>query len=168
MQCSGPNIRTFSRRMRRAACVAALGSLLSGCLPGVPGIGWGDDGEDNAPPSNTQAAPALNRDYKSNFLSLQMPSLGVSNVQAHLMPDIGPVLSAFSTVETRKPAIAGIPGPFLATTERRNSSLDARIPFKDTPGYPPREVPRRMPRAPGWQAPHPPPLLPPPAGDRRW
>ncbi len=117
MQGSEQNIWTFPRCIQHAGLLLLLGSLLSGCLPGVPGIGWGDDEADNAAPSNTQAAPALNRDYKSNFLSLQMPSFGVSSVQAHLMPDIGPVLSAFSTVETRKPAIAGVPGPFLATTE---------------------------------------------------
>ena len=88
MQCSKHNVWDLSRCMRRAGLLLLLGSLLSGCLPG---LNWGDDEADNASPANAQGAPALNRDYKTNFLSLQMPSLGVQSVQAHLMPDIGPL-----------------------------------------------------------------------------
>ena len=116
MQCSEHIVWNLSRCMRRAGLLLLLGSLLSGCLPG---LNWGEDEADNAPPANAQA-PALNRDYKTSFLSLQMPSLGVQSVQAHLMPDIGPssILDAFYTVESRRPAPSGAPSRFAAGTEQ--------------------------------------------------
>jgi hypothetical protein len=88
--------------------------LLSGC---IPGMNWGDDEQD--PGTLTQdakGAPALNRSYKSSFLSLQVPSLGGGpNVRGLFMPDSGPSIlsAAFSTVEARKtpsPAVPGTPG----------------------------------------------------------
>jgi hypothetical protein len=115
MQCSKHNVWGLSRCMRRAGWLLLLGSLLSGCLPGLD---WGDDEADHATHANAQGAPALNRDYKTNFLSLQMPSLGVQSVQAHLMPDIGPsILDAFYTVESRRPATVGAPSRFATATE---------------------------------------------------
>ncbi len=115
MQGREHNVWTLSRCIRRASLPLLLSSLLSGCLPGM---NWGDDEADGTPPANAQGAPALNRDYKTNFLSLKMPSLGVQNIQAHLMPDIGPaILGAFSTVETRRPASAGAPNRFATATE---------------------------------------------------
>ncbi|MFY9642785.1 MAG: hypothetical protein ACLPJW_14840 [Rhodomicrobium sp.] len=117
MQCSEPGFwewRSIERAARARILLLLLLPLLSGCLPGFK---WGDD-EDNMPVAGTQGAPALNRDYKSNFLSLQMPSLGVSSVQGQLMPDIGPsILSAFSTVETRKAAAPRVPSRFATGTE---------------------------------------------------
>ena len=89
--------------------------LLSGCLPG---FNWGDgDADAGTPPSGS--APALNRSYKTNFLSLQMPSFGAANSQGQLMPDIGgpSILSAFSTVEARKPTATGAPSQFATGTE---------------------------------------------------
>jgi hypothetical protein len=84
-------------------------SLLSGC---IPGMNWGDDEQDSsALTSEPKGAPALNRSYKSSFLSLQMPSLGPPNVRGLFMPDSGPSLfnAAFSTVEARKAAAPGTP-----------------------------------------------------------
>jgi hypothetical protein len=83
-------------------CLAALCLLpgLGGC---IPGFGWG--GDDNGMDSSTesQAAPALNRSYKTNFLSLQLPSIGPSSIQSQMMPDSGPGLfSALSTFEAHK------------------------------------------------------------------
>ena len=43
MQGSEQNIWTFPRCIQHAGLLLLLGSLLSGCLPGVPGIGWGDE-----------------------------------------------------------------------------------------------------------------------------
>ncbi len=87
--------------------------FLSGCLPGFK---WGGDSSDSSAFSSAaESAPALNRTYKSNFLSLRLPSLGGPRVQGRLMPDSGPaLLTAFSTVETRKPAQPGAPGGFAA------------------------------------------------------
>jgi hypothetical protein len=95
--------------------VLCLLPLLSACLPGS---NWGGESEDGGTPASSQSAPALNRSYKSNFLSLQMPTFGGSGVQGQLMPDSGPVLfSAFSTVETRKPALAGTPASLTAAPD---------------------------------------------------
>ncbi len=125
MQRSEQSVLNFSRCVRRGALFLLLGSLLSGCFPGFK---WGEEDADGAPPAS-QNAPALNRDYKSNFLSLQMPSLGVSSGQGQLMPDIGPsILSAFSTVEARKPAPAGAPSLFATTTETAPGFEPALLP----------------------------------------
>jgi hypothetical protein len=116
MQGSEQNVWKVSRCIQHAVLLLLLGSILPGCLPGVPGIGWGEDDADATAPGNSQAAPVLNRNYKSNFLSLQVPS--VSSVQATLMPDIGPgFLGAFSTVENRKPGAATAPNQFATATE---------------------------------------------------
>ncbi len=115
MQGREHNVRNLPRCIRRVGLLLLLGPLLPGCLPGM---NWGEEEADSTSPSNVQGAPALNRDYKTNFLSLKMPALGMQNVQAHLMPDIGPsILGAFSTVETRRPASAGAPGRFATVTE---------------------------------------------------
>jgi hypothetical protein len=115
MQDREHNAGHLSRSIGRAGVLLLLlGPLLSGCLPGMD---WGDGEEDNTPAAHAQGAPALNRDYKTNFLTLRMPSLGMQNVQAHLMPDIGPaILGAFSTVESRRPAPVGAPSRFAALT----------------------------------------------------
>lgn len=114
MQGREQNVWNLSRSIGCASAPLLLSILLSGCLPGME---WGDEA-DNTPAAHAQGAPALNRDYKTNFLSLKMPSLGMQNVQAHLMPDIGPaILGAFSTVESRRPASAGAPSPFATLTE---------------------------------------------------
>jgi hypothetical protein len=104
----------FTARMRGRFVILCLLPLLSGCLPG---LNWGgDDSADVAEPSTGESAPALNRSYKTNFLSLQMPSFGASNLQGQLMPDSGPGLfSAFSTIEARRPSPPGIPASFLAS-----------------------------------------------------
>src|SRR5215469_7494372 len=85
--------------------------LLSGC---IPGMNWGgDDSDGGAPASESKNAPALNRSYKSSFLSLQMPSFGATpDVRGLFMPDSGPSLfnAAFSTVESRKTSAPGILG----------------------------------------------------------
>lgn len=120
--------RGKSLHLRRAAACACLFSLLvvpllSGCLPGLD---WGADSDSS--PATSQEAPALNRNYKTSFLSLQMPSLGVSSVQGQLMPDIGPaILTAFSTVETRKPA-PGAPSRFVTGTEANSAFEPAVLP----------------------------------------
>jgi hypothetical protein len=85
--------------------------LLSGC---IPGINWGEDDQDNrAVTSDSKGAPALNRSYKSSFLSLQIPSLGAApDVRGLFMPNSGPSIlsAAFSTtVESRKTANPGTP-----------------------------------------------------------
>ncbi len=130
MQCIEPGIwewRRFGARATRARILLLLLlPLLSGCLPG---FNWGDeDGGNNTPAAGAQA-PALNRDYKSNFLSLQMPSLGVSSIEGQLMPDIGPsILSAFSTVETRKASATGGPRRFATSTEANPEFEPAVLP----------------------------------------
>ena len=87
--------------------------FLAGCLPGYRS--GEDDGDSGSFSSDTKNAPALNRSYKSSFLSLQMPSFGGQRVQGQLMPDSGPgLLSMFSTVETRKPAQANTPAGYAA------------------------------------------------------
>ncbi len=109
-RCGGG--RRFMGRMRAGFAVLCLVPLLAGC---IPGFNWGDDAGDDAESASSQTAPALNRSYKTNFLSLQMPSFGAPNLQGQLMPDSGPGLfSAFSTVEARKPAAMGIPASFTA------------------------------------------------------
>jgi hypothetical protein len=111
MQCSVVE-RYVRRPIRWGALLRALPLLLlpalSGCLPG---LSWG--GDDNEPgaaaPESQQGAPALNRSYKSNFLAIQMPTFGAPRIQGLLMPDSGPaVLTAFATVETRKPGQPGL------------------------------------------------------------
>ncbi len=108
--------RSICGAARARVLILFLLPLLSGCFPGYR---WGDDDSGDAsgaaiPPG----APALNRSYKSNFLSLQMPSLGVQSSQFQLMPDVGPAFfSAFSTVEARKPALSGSPSRYSAGTD---------------------------------------------------
>ncbi len=101
---------------RARVLILFLLPLLSGCFPGFR---WGDDdSSDGSMSAIPPGAPALNRSYKSNFLSLQMPSLGVQGSQFQLMPDAGPAfLSAFSTVEARRPALSGSSGRFSAGTD---------------------------------------------------
>jgi hypothetical protein len=107
--------RIVSKAGRPRILMLCAVSLLSGC---IPGLNWGDDDEDRSTlTSASKGAPALNRSYKSSFLSLQMPSLGAGpNVRGLFMPDSGPsiISAAFSTtVEARKissPGIPGIPG----------------------------------------------------------
>lgn len=118
MQCIGPRVPGRSRvleRARRARYLLLLLPFLSGCIPGFK---WGDeDSASDAPAGISQSAPALNRDYKSNFLSAQLPSLGMPGIRGQLMPDIGPtILSAFSTVETRRPSPPGAPSRFTTAT----------------------------------------------------
>jgi len=108
--------RCSTERVRVRIFLLLLLFILSGCLPGFKS--GDEDAGGDAPAASAQGAPALNRDYKSNFLSLQMPSLGVASVQGQLTPDIGPsILSAFSTVETRKPTASGVPSRFATGTE---------------------------------------------------
>ncbi len=106
----GSRLRSWD--LRRFACEATslrflmlcILPFLSGC---IPGFNWGDDdAPGSAMNSEGGEAPALNRSYKSSFLSVQMPSLGAAaSVRGLLMPDSGPpILSAFSTVESRKSA----------------------------------------------------------------
>jgi len=89
--------------------VLTLLPLLAACLPGY---NWGgDDNNSSAYSSESAGAPALNRSYKSNFLSLQMPSFGGPRNEAQFMPDSGPArLTSFSTVEARRPIQAALPG----------------------------------------------------------
>jgi hypothetical protein len=91
----------LTRAMKMGARAAALCllPLVSGCLPGY---NWGSDDSSSEPQASSQA-PALNRSFKTNFLSLQMPSIGSSNLQGQLMPDSGPsFFNAFSTIEERR------------------------------------------------------------------
>lgn len=130
MQRIGSNFPARSRTLRpaRHACfLLLLLPILSGCIPGFK---WGDDeaGSD-ATAAVSQNAPALNRDYKSNFLSFQMPALGVPGIQGQLMPDVGPaILSAFSTIESRKPSLPGAPSRFATSTEANTSFETAVLP----------------------------------------
>ncbi len=128
MHCIEPGIWEWRRFLERAARARVLMLLLLPLLPGCfPGFNWGDEDAGNKPA--TQGAPALNRDYKSNFLSLQMPSLGVSSVQGQLMPDIGPsILSAFSTVEARRAPAPGVPSRFATGTETNPGFEPAVLP----------------------------------------
>ncbi len=128
MQGIEPGIWDWQRSRRRARARIVLLLLLpflSGCLPGFQ---WGeDDAGGSATAVSAQGAPALNRDYKSNFLSLQIPSLGDASAQGQLMPDIGTsILSAFSTVETRKPSTSGVPSRFATGTEA-NSGFEPGV-----------------------------------------
>jgi hypothetical protein len=100
------------RRQRAAVSrllLICLLPLLAGCLPGFK---WGDDEADSsALTADNATAPALNRSYKSSFLSLQMPALGVpANVQGLFMPNSGPsFFTSISTVEARKSANVQLP-----------------------------------------------------------
>jgi hypothetical protein len=103
--------RFFSEAVWTRILILCAVPLLSGCLPG---LNWGDDGEDiGTLTTDSKGAPALNRSYKSSFLSLQMPSLGAApNVRGLFMPDSGPPIlnAAFSTtIEARQTASPGIP-----------------------------------------------------------
>jgi hypothetical protein len=106
--------RFFSEAVWPRILILCVLPLLSGC---IPGMNWGDDEPDSGTlTTDSKGTPALNRSYKSSFLSLQTPSLGaVPNVRGLFMPDSGPSIfnAAFSTVEARKiasPGIRGIPG----------------------------------------------------------
>jgi hypothetical protein len=117
MQGSSSHDWSFRRFFHEAAWPRILPVcavlLLSGC---IPGMNWGEDEQDrNALTSEPKGAPALNRSYKSSFLSLQMPTLGAPNVRGLFMPDSGPSIfnAAFSTVEARRapsPGTPAIPG----------------------------------------------------------
>ncbi len=131
MQGSQSRYREFWRSMQRAARARMLFLLLLPLLPGcLPGFGWGeDDVGDTVQPNGTQGAPALNRSYKSNFLSLQMPALGAANLQSQLMPDVGPsIFTAFSTVEERKPTLSGAPSRFATGVEANAAFEPALLP----------------------------------------
>jgi hypothetical protein len=115
MQGSPSHDWSFRRFLNGAAwprlLMLCLVPLLSGC---IPGLNWGDDDEDRSTvTSDSKGAPALNRSYKSSFLSLQMPSLGAAaDVRGLFMPDSGPSIlgTAFSTaVEARPTASPGMP-----------------------------------------------------------
>jgi hypothetical protein len=128
MQCTGSSLPGRSRALqkaRRARFLLLLLPFLAGCIPGFK---WGDeDSAGDAPAGASQSAPALNRDYKSNFLSSQLPSLG--GIQGQLMPDIGPtILSAFSTVENRKSSSPGAPSRFATATEANPAFEPAVLP----------------------------------------
>jgi hypothetical protein len=81
-----------------AICVLPI---LGGCLPGSL---WGgdDDASRSSYAESSEDGPALNRSYKTSFLSLKLPSFGATTVEGQTTPESGP--SPFtSTVETRKP-----------------------------------------------------------------
>ncbi len=121
--------RTEWRRRARYARILALCALpfLGGCFPGM---GWGDDDAGRASfAGDSQNGPALNRSYKSSFLSLQMPSFGTPRIQGQLMPDTGPALfSAFATVESRKPSQPTTPPGFAANSNERLAFDPALLP----------------------------------------
>jgi len=76
--------------------------ILGGCIPGSI---WGsdDDASRSSFSESSEDSPALNRSYKTSFLSLKLPSFGATTVEGQLTPDSG--TSPFSsTVETRKPS----------------------------------------------------------------
>ncbi|MBT3069514.1 hypothetical protein KKP04_01340 [Rhodomicrobium sp. Az07] len=95
-----PDQRLWRKRLLPAIGLAAL-TLLGGCLPGM---GWGDDSDRASLTDDRDGAPALNRSYKTNFLSFQSPSTAGPRPVPTLMPDSGPSLFAFSTFEARRPA----------------------------------------------------------------
>jgi hypothetical protein len=104
--------RVASKAAWRRILTLCVIPFLSGC---IPGMNWGGGDEDRGTLStDSKGAPALNRSYKSSFLSLQMPSLGAApNVRGLFMPDSGPSIlgAAFSTtVEARKTPAPGTPG----------------------------------------------------------
>jgi hypothetical protein len=106
---------------------------LSGCLPGFKS----NDDVDSTSFSGEAAATssAVNRSYKSNFLSLQ--SLSLSSGQrpqlAHLAPDSGSgFFSAFSTVAARQPAHPGSPGSFAAAPESTATFEPAVLPAAES------------------------------------
>ena len=85
--------RFFSEAIWPRILLLSVLPLLSGC---IPGMNWGDDGGDSgAPAPEAKNAPALNRSYKSSFLSLQMPSLGAApDVRGLFMPAAYPAIDA--------------------------------------------------------------------------
>jgi len=93
----------------RKQVLSALGlgalTLLGGCLPGM---GWGDDSDRAALAEDRDGAPALNRSYKTNFLSFNLPGSSATQRQGPLMPDSGPSFFASSTFESRRPAAADV------------------------------------------------------------
>jgi len=95
-----PDRRFWWKRLLPALGLAAL-PLLGGCLPGM---GWGDDTGRAPLAEDNDGSPALNRSYKTNFLSFQSPSSAGSHPAPTLMPDSGPSLFAFSTFEARRPS----------------------------------------------------------------
>ncbi len=100
------------RACRTLVLAFCLLPLLGGCLPGM---GGDSDSEPAAFSENGEDAPALNRSYKTNFMSLKMPAFGSSNTQGQLMPDSGPSLFGSATVESRKPPQQGVPPGFVTT-----------------------------------------------------
>ncbi len=86
-------------------CVLAS---LGGCLPGSI---WGgdDDASRSSFSESSEDTPALNRSYKTSFLSLKLPSFGATTVEGQITPDSG-TSPFFSTVETTE-AIAAQHAP---------------------------------------------------------
>ena len=71
---------------------------------------WGgdDDASRSSFSESSEDSPALNRSYKTSFLSLKLPSFGATTVEGQITPDSGtPPFS--STVETRKPSQLNTP-----------------------------------------------------------
>jgi hypothetical protein len=120
-------LRVFERAMHLRILILCVAPFLAGC---IPGFGWGgEDSEHSSFSSETQNTPALNRTYKSSFLSLQMPSFGGSHIQGQLMPDSGPaILTAFATVESRRPAQPNTPGGFGARQDGAQGFEPAVLP----------------------------------------
>lgn len=131
--CETRRGKDVRRRFKRAShapilLICLLPLLLAGCLPGYR-WGGGDESDSGALSSETRNGPALNRSYKSSFLSLQMPSFGGPRVQGQLMPDSGPsLLSAFSTIETRRPAQGGTPSGYAAPVDAAPAFEPAVLP----------------------------------------
>ena len=88
--------------------------ILGGCLPGSL---WDSDSDASRSSfsESSEDSPALNRSYKTSFLSLKMPSFGTTTVEGQITPDSGssPSLSGSSTVETRKPSQLNTPSGFV-------------------------------------------------------
>jgi len=108
-QLRGENV-SRQRAVRAPFFALCILPFLGGCLPGSL---W--DGDSDASRSSfsesSEDSPALNRSYKTSFLSLKMPSFGATTVEGQLTPDSGstPSLSGSSTVETWKPSQSNTP-----------------------------------------------------------
>lgn len=95
-----PDRRLWRKRLLPMLGLVAL-PFLGGCLPGM---GWDDDSDRVSLADDHDGAPALNRSYKTNFLSFQSPSSAGSQPAPTLMPDSGPSFFAFSTFAARRPS----------------------------------------------------------------
>jgi hypothetical protein len=121
--------------LRPALCIFALLLLpaLSGCLPGFRS----HDDEDSASFSGETPATssAVNRSYKSNFLSLQSLSLGNGQKPqlSQLSPESGSgFFSAFSTVAARHPGPLGTPGSLAAAPQSPAAFEPAVLPAAES------------------------------------